>query len=194
MGDKIFEFIKDNLKNPKLYAFLVIFIIVFLLLFPYIDANFFYYSRVEKRIEILSKVSELNSEQIASDPILESEYDNILNEISKQKDGSLGSIFKTNSSPQETAWKFILGGALSWFAAIICLFMKNQRWKNRIITFLCMAMIGVLLGWFFSMLPTIIDPMVNYVIAPILQIVLIGLIATSGSKKKSKNSSDNTEV
>lgn len=193
MGEKIFEFIKNNLKNPKLYTFLVIFIIVVLLLFPYIDANFFYYSRVEKRIEILSKVSELDPEQLANNPILKSEYDSILNEIGKQKDGSLGSIFKTNNSPQETAWKFIMGGILSWLIAIICLFMKNQIWRNRIITFVCMAIIGVLLGWFFSMMPTIIDPMVNYVTAPILQIVLIGLIATSGSKKKPKNSSDNTE-
>lgn len=41
MKEKIFDLIKENLKNPKLYLGLFIVIIVILLLFPYIDANFF---------------------------------------------------------------------------------------------------------------------------------------------------------
>ena len=51
--EKVFELLKTNLKNPKLYVGLFIILIVAVLLFPYIDANWLYYGRVEKRIEIL---------------------------------------------------------------------------------------------------------------------------------------------
>ena len=56
MVEKVFDIIKDNLKNPKLYIALLTIIVVILLLFPYIDANFFYYNRVEKRIDIQKAV------------------------------------------------------------------------------------------------------------------------------------------
>ena len=54
LKEKIFELFKQNIKNPNLYVTLFIIIMIVLILFPYIDANYFYYSRVEKRINILN--------------------------------------------------------------------------------------------------------------------------------------------
>lgn len=41
----IVSWIQKNLKNPKLYAALAVLIIVIAIVFPYIDANFFFYNR-----------------------------------------------------------------------------------------------------------------------------------------------------
>ena len=119
MKEKIFELIKTNLKNPKFYIGLFVVLVIVLLLFPYIDANYFYYSRVEKRIDILNKVTEMDEEIIQKE-----EYNSILNEISKQKDGSLGSVFVTKNSSEVQRNKFLSGALLSWIVAIVCLFVK----------------------------------------------------------------------
>lgn len=50
--DKVIElivsWIQQNFKNPKLYAIFAAVIVVIALVFPYIDANFFFYNRIEK--------------------------------------------------------------------------------------------------------------------------------------------------
>ena len=98
MLEKIFDLIKNNFKNPKLYVFLLVILLTVLVLFPYIDANFFYYNRVNDRIDILTKVSEINVEQIQENEILHKEYNSILAEIDKQSTGSVGSVFIKESN------------------------------------------------------------------------------------------------
>ena len=127
MKDKVFDLLKSNLKNPKLYVGLFIILIAGVLLFPYIDANWFYYGRVEKRIEILDQISKLDKEPIGDNPILVDEYNSILQEISKQKDGSIGSIFITENSKEVKRHKFIWGGFLCWILSIICLFINMEK-------------------------------------------------------------------
>ena len=89
MVEKVFDIIKDNLKNPKLYIALLTIIVVILLLFPYIDANFFYYNRVEKRIDILKAISDIETEKVENNSILKAEYENILEEIRPDIDFSV---------------------------------------------------------------------------------------------------------
>ena len=59
--DKVIElivsWIQQNFKNPKLYAIFAAVIVVIALVFPYIDANFFFYNRIEKRVNILHSLS-----------------------------------------------------------------------------------------------------------------------------------------
>lgn len=184
MKDKLFELIKSNLKNPKLYVVLIILIFIFILIFPYIDANFFYYNRVEKRIEILNEISQLDQASFENNPILKSEYDSILNEISKQKDGSIGSIFKTNVSETEKLWKFIFGGAISWILALVCIFVKFDKVRYKIAGIFLCVLLGIVLGIVFSLIPTIITPIINYSFSPVLQIVLLGLLTTNSNKRK----------
>ena len=86
MIEKVFDIVKDNLKNPKFYFIILIGMVMILLLFPYIDANFFYYNRVEKRIAILNDVAGIEKEKLLDNDILKAEYESILAEISKQKD------------------------------------------------------------------------------------------------------------
>ena len=112
MFEKIFDLIKNNFKNPKLYVFLLVVLLTVLVLFPYIDANFFYYNRVNDRIDILTKVSEINVEQIQENEILYKEYNSILTEIEKQSSGNIGSVFIKEADNTVNLIKFITGGVL----------------------------------------------------------------------------------
>lgn len=179
MIEKVFDIIKDNLKNPKLYIVLLVTIVVILLLFPYIDANFFYYNRVEKRINILKEISSINMKNVEGNSIMKSEYDNILEEISKQKEGSLGSVFITNNTEKVTSYKFVTGAIVSWLLGFVCLFIKMEKTWQRFVGLLMFLLIGFIMGYIAMMIPTIIEPTCNYILMPILQIVLLGVLVTN---------------
>lgn len=182
MKEKIFDIVKNNLKNPKFYGFILIAIVVLLLLFPYIDANYFYYNRVEKRIKILKSISEIDESKIELNPILSAEYDSVIEEISKQKDGSLGSVFVTRNSPKVNLIKLITGGILSWAVAFLCLFVKFDKTWYKFAGLILFALIGIVLGYISTKVPTIINPMCNYIMMPLLQLVVLGILATSNRK------------
>lgn len=182
MLEKIFDTIKENLKNPKFYIGVLLVGIVFLLLFPYIDANYFYYNRVEKRISILKQILDISEEQVKNNPVLEDEYQSILTEISKQKDGSLGALFITNNTPRVNWIKFITGGIIAWLLSIICLFIKTEKGWYKPIGFFIFVLLGIVLGAISVKIPTIISSICNYIFVPALQCVIVGLLVTSGKK------------
>lgn len=62
--EELLEGFKKNYKRPRLWICLGLIIFCFVLLFPYIDSNFLYFSRMEKRISILERVMELDQEKI----------------------------------------------------------------------------------------------------------------------------------
>ena len=53
--EELLEGFKKNYKRPKMWICIGIIAFCFVLLFPYIDSNFFYFSRMEKRIDILDR-------------------------------------------------------------------------------------------------------------------------------------------
>lgn len=176
MKETFFELIRSNLKNPKFYIFLLALAFVFLLLFPYIDANIFYYNRVEKRISILESFAEIDYNTLKENPILEGEYQSILSEISKQKDGSISNIFITTSTPRTTMWKFITGAAFMWLMAIICFFIKMDNFGEKFMGFIFFFLIGGVLGLIAQWLPIVFHPVCNYIAIPILEIVAFFLV------------------
>lgn len=184
MQQQIFNLVRENLKNPKLYVGLFAILIVGMLLFPYIDANYFYYNRVEKRIDILDKVTNIDQNKINKSHTLTQEYESILTEVSKQKAGSLGSVFMTNNSDEVKVKKFLTGAILSWLVGILCVFIKMEKKWYKLLGFIFFAIIGCLIGYIGMILPTVISPTCNYVVFPILQCLVFGILITSGNKNK----------
>lgn len=183
MKEELFNAIKDNLKNPKFYVVILILIFVLLLLFPYIDANFFYYDRVEKRVNILREVSEISQDQLENNPILEGEYQSILQEIGKQRDGSIGNIFILSSTPEVRRYKFISGAIPLAVLAILCIFIPMDRISQRIIGFIAFGVLGAIMGYVSQFIPTIIRPSYNYILVPLLQFILLGILLASSKNK-----------
>lgn len=179
MKDKIVDLVIKNLKNPKLYTGIFVVIIIVLLLFPYIDANYFYYNRVEKRIEILNEMTELDGDKVNQNEIMKDEYYSILSEISKQKTGSLSSVFITDSTSTESKFKFLSGGFLTWILAFMCIFIKFEKKWYKFMGFIVLGIIGAFFGYISMLLPTVINPRCNYFIMPVFQFVLLALFVTS---------------
>ena len=180
LKEKIFELFKQNIKNPNLYVTLFIIIMIVLILFPYIDANYFYYSRVEKRINILNEITELDENRFSNNEILQNEYLSILKEIEKQKDGSLGSVFITDNSQTVNRNKFLSGAVLSWVITMVSLFIKMEKWWYKLVSLLLFGIIGMALGYFSTIIPTIVSPKCNYIFMPIMQCVVFGMLITGG--------------
>lgn len=178
--DKVIElvisWIRKKLKNPKFYAVIAALVIVVFLIFPYIDANFFFYNRIEKRIDILQGLSEIDIDRISQSSALQEEYDAILSEIGEQREWSVSGAISTDENPSIMLLKFLTGGVLAWIVALFVPFMGTFKdKKTKILAFIIVALIGGFFGWIGSIIPTIINPWINYIGYPFLQ--LIALIA-----------------
>jgi hypothetical protein len=179
IGELIISGVQKNIKNPRLYAALAGLIVIMAIIFPYIDANFFFYNRIEKRASIMQTLSEIDTEKVASSPALQEEYNSILVDIEKQRDKSIfGVITSEQQSGNVLLFKFLSGGLLAWIIALCVPLMDTfEDNKAKVIMFLFLVFVGGILGGVGYVIPTIVNPWVNYIGFPILQLImLIGLV------------------
>lgn len=190
--DKVLElivsWIQKNFKNPKFYAILAIIIVLIALIFPYIDANFFFYNRIEKRVSILQSLSEIDMEKISEFPELKEEYNEILLEIKNQRELSISNAISSEKATNDVPLpKFLSGGALMWILALCVPFIHTFKdKKTKVLAFLLLTLFGGILGFIGYIIPTIFNPIVNYIGYPILQLIV--LIALSIKPKRNKSS------
>lgn len=186
--DKVIEllvsWIQKNLRNPRLYITFAVLIIVIAIVFPYIDANFFFYNRIEKRVGILQSLSEIDMKKVSEYPVLLEEYNAIISEIEEQRELSIfGLISSEQSTNRVTLLKFLTGGALMWFIALFIPFMNtfNDK-KTKVLAFLLLVLFGGILGWIGYIIPIFFKPWINYISYPAVQ--LITLIALTIKPKQ----------
>lgn len=181
----IVSWIQKNLRNPKFYAALAVMVIIVILIFPYIDANFFFFNRIEKRVEILQSLSEIDMEKVSRLPVLQKEYDSILSEIEKQREWSISGVIaseQSSTASNNSLFKFLSGGSFAWIIALCVPFMNTFKdKKTKVFGFLLLILLGGFLGGIGYIIPTISNPWVNYIGFPILQ--LIALIALAVKPK-----------
>ena len=174
-----------NMNKRKLGVIVIIVFVSILILFPFIDTNFFYANRIKSRIDILQKITELDMDKINQDKNLTKEYESIVKEINESDSNYINKVLNNNKN-DHTIVKFISGGILWWLLGIIVLFFynafnkednkKGKNWGTRIAGFILCAIIGGLIGLICSIIPTIFNIWVNYIIIPILVLVLMILL------------------
>ncbi len=174
-----------NMNKRKLGVIVIIVFASILILFPFIDTNFFYANRIKSRIDILQKITELDMDKINQDKNLTKEYECIVKEINESDSNYINKVLNNNKN-DHTIGKFISGGILWWLLGIIVLFFynafnkednkKGKNWETRIAGFILCAIIGGLIGLICSIIPTIFNIWVNYIIIPILVLVLMILL------------------
>ncbi len=115
-------------KKAKIFWAAILTIIVLLVvLYPYIDANFLVFSRINKRIDILERITQLDLDKIDANLALQEEYNSIIGEISAIQEKSVGTITTRQDTSNEKIIKFISGGSLFWLVSLIILFFKNKK-------------------------------------------------------------------
>ena len=196
--DELLAILKNNYKKPRLWICIGVIVFCIVLFFPYIDSNFFYFSRMEKRIDILEKVMALDETKINSKQAYKNEYQNILQEIEQQSDRSINSIMNKTSNyinhivttgrEQGNSWiKFFTGAVWAIIITICVPFMDTfKKRSEKLLAFVFMLIITLVIGWFFSTIPIIITPLINYVGVPILQIIFVIIIVGKSDKKEKK--------
>lgn len=196
--DELLTLFKKNYKKPRLWIGLMIVAFCIVLLFPYIDSNFFYFTRIEKRISILERVMELDEAKINSNQVYKDEYQSILQEIEQQSDRSVNSVMNkttmyinsivTAGKGQGNSWIKFFTGAIWLLIVTICIpFLNTFKKRNdKILAFILLLIVSILVGWFFSIIPIIFTPIVNYIGVPILQIILVIIIVSKSNKKEKK--------
>lgn len=173
------------MNKRKLGIIVIVVFVSVLILFPFIDTNFFYSNRIKNRIEILQKITELDMDKINQNENLMKEYNSIVKEITESDNNYINKVLNNNEN-DNTIGKFISGGILWWLLGIVVLFFYNKfnkensiKGKNlglRIGGFILCIIIGGLLGFICSIIPTIFNIWVNYIIIPILVLILMVLL------------------
>ena len=192
MSDLI-QLLKDFAKkNAKVFLAIVIVVIVLLLiLFPYIDANFWVFSRISHRVDILEKITKLDYDAMLRDPRLIAEYNAILDEIHFIQDKSFSYVTAQTQSGEDYYTKFISGGLVFWFVGASIFFQKDNDKTTKLSRRLFNRFGGLvtcgLIGWGCALvatrIPTLGNIWVNAVIIPIVILTIVGLLIYGFRKK-----------
>ena len=186
---KLFE-IATGKKAKIFWAVFLAIIVILLVLYPYIDANFLVFSRINKRIDILERVTQLDLDKINKNSALQKEYNSVIGEIITIREKSVGTITTRLDTYNDKTIKFISGGSLFWLVSLIVLFSKNKKDNisvlKKIFNNVMSAILCVFIGYFCALIgkniPTIINVWLNAVGFPLIQIAIIGLIVYGTSK------------
>ena len=152
----IVDFLKRNYKKPKLWFAILGILVFIILIFPYIDSNTFYYTRMEKRISILEHLTQLDETTINSNPVYRQEYESILQEIQLQRERSVNSIATQLFDTVNSSWttgkdqgnkilKFISGAI--WFLIVtICVPFMNtfKKRSDKLVAFIVMIILSTI--------------------------------------------------
>lgn len=186
--NKLFEKLINEKKGFKIIAWIFIVIIILaIVLYPIIDANFLYYTRTNKRIEIIQKIVSIDENEIKKDKRIEEEYNSILDDMNNQSNNYISNIFQKETNKGRNIAKFLAGSWIFILVGMIMPFTKDKN-KGRIFTFnnilagiFCFAIAGFL-GFVCVKIPNIINFGVNIVLYQIILIFLAYTISTSGKK------------
>lgn len=186
MKEIVIGLLKDSKNYKKIAWIFIIFVLMIIMLYPIIDANFLYYNRISNRIEILDKITKIDVEKVNNSEKLQQEYDLILNEIESKEDNYLNNIFIKEKTTKNNAIKFISGAWMFIMVGVVLPFTKDKEKKKRTLNnvisgVVCIA-IGLLLGYGAMKIPTIINIIVNVILYQIILIYGAYSIATIGNK------------
>lgn len=191
----IVDFLKRNYKKPKLWFGILGILVFIILIFPYIDSNTFYYTRMEKRISILEHLTQLDETTINSNPVYRQEYESILQEIQLQRERSVNSIATQLFDTVNSSWttgknqgnkilKFISGAI--WFLIVtICVPFMNtfKKRSDKLVAFIVMIILSTIVGCIFMAIPIIYRAWINYFVIPIAQLVIVIVLVGKKDKK-----------
>lgn len=186
--NKLLEKVISEKKGFKILAWIFIILIILAIVFyPIIDANFLYYNRTNKRIEIIQKVISIDENDIKRDDRIAEEYNSILNDMKDQSNNYMNNIFQKETNLGRNIAKFIAG---SWLFILVGLIMpfsidknKGKRFTvNNILAGIVSLMIGCTLGYICLKIQNIFNFVVNIILYQIILIFLAYTISTSNKK------------
>lgn len=181
-------------RSRTFWAVVLVLVVAIVMIYPYVDANFLCYDRIEKRLNNLEKLASISGQTIYENEDLKAEYDSIINEIEDSQSRHITLYADEEESRFDYSLK-VIGGGLLWFVvALVCLFSKDKNQKltpkifltKNLFIFLACVLIGLFLGWLLAKIPVIITPWLNAIIYIIVELIVVYLLMTP-KKDKTNN-------
>lgn len=171
-------------KNYKKLAWLFIGVIMLaILIYPILDANFLYHARETQKINLLQDLTSLDQNAISSDSRLVDEYNAILDDLTIKRSHEVSQVINFNDTTN--SWiKFIAGAWLFVLVGIIVLFGKSDQAKkhplwNKVGIFLFCLGASAMSGWIAMFFPTVINVFINVILYQVVLFFFAYTIATS---------------
>jgi len=150
----------------------------------------FYLTKLEKKITLLKELQTIADTGIEKHPDLKSIYARTSYELANFEVHSLSSyipsVFSFIKIREPISIGKAVSGALIWILVMIfgvsSEFQKNGRVTGMTIAIgVALLLIAMFFGWLGTLIPTLINPWVNFILFPIVQ---LGLILLFTPKKK----------
>ncbi|MFW6016749.1 MAG: hypothetical protein ACOCRK_09955 [bacterium] len=177
-------------KPGKLIIILLLLTLIFIIVFPIIKHNLLYVWKMEKRINMLKEISEINMETISKDKRLNEEYDKILNDLnsfSNESDSITDLLFVKTESTHLKKWKFITGGIIFWLMLFTIPFADYEDMKERLSAFVIILILGGIFGFIGLKIPTFYNEYINYIVYPLMQIIFFAWLAVGITKNQKES-------
>jgi hypothetical protein len=178
----ISSFIEKLEIKPKWLQILIIIVVLLAGFYIYEGiTNQNYYQNIESQVNLLTKLNEVNYSEISTNPDLYPFYQKIIqNLLSTNTQKDLFSWIKSVNVDNVFYIKTLTAGIVWLIMIVVTLFTTkdNVLRKKAIRLFFVIWIISGLLG---AITPTIFSPIINYLIYPIIEILIIFILY----KKKS---------
>lgn len=192
MGEKLIDLLGKIVTGPKsriFWAFVIVALVVGIIIFPYIDANYLYYDRIERRINNLQALVDLTGIPLQENEDLYAEYESIIEEMESAREKALSNTTNNKDTIQDRRVKFLSGAGLWYIVALMVLITKKkaEKWSFKRIfnnfcsTVLCVG-IGSGIGWVFTLIPTLGLVGVNVGLTIILEVIVLWLLIEKPKK------------
>lgn len=192
MGEKLIDLLGKIVTGPKsriFWAFVIVALVIGIIIFPYIDANYLYYDRIERRINNLQTLVDLTGIPLQENEDLYAEYESIIEEMGSAREKALSNTTNNIDTIQDRRVKFLSGAGLWYIVALMVLITKKktEKWSFKKIfnnfcsTVLCLG-IGSGIGWVFTLIPTLGLVGVNVGLTIILEVIVLWLLIEKPKK------------
>jgi hypothetical protein len=147
--------------------------------------GYFFYQTLERRVGLLERMRSLGDEGIHSDSQLYPIYQATVEQLANRIDFRVQ--WPSISPADPTSLGKAISGSSVWILILVVGVVSEIRKVKRISgtaigVALTVGLIAYLFGWIGTILPTLGNPWVNYILFPVAQLLLLWLLARKGRK------------
>lgn len=179
----------NSLRLPLRWIAVLVLLMVVVLTLAWFEhlTGYFYFTRLERKVALLRELSDIASQGIDSRHELYPIYQSAVSELAEYqvKSGVVPWVSSIRIGDPEV-WGKAISGASIWILFLIIGVSDDVQKAGKLTgttigVGIVLLMIAALFGWLGTLIPTVLNPWVNYIGFPAVQAVVLYLL---GRKKK----------
>jgi hypothetical protein len=167
--------------NKKTLKYLIIIIVLIAVLYPYIEKVYVKNYIIRQEIEILDKVSSINTDNFSTTAQKEL-YDKILKEI-EQGNEQINLVFDPLTTIRNDIGKFLAGSILWFIVFFILMFSKTVNIGQKIASGVFVLIIAFFMGYLGTIISVVKSTLLCFILYPTIQLVFLYSLIPMNFKK-----------